>query len=96
MSSEIIQIIISNIITKDNRPLFISKGKTVKQLKKEIETLFKLDYSLNEITIQYKNAYMRTPKTISEDSENKKLSQIPINTDAFVYFGREQNKGGSK
>ena len=37
---------------------------------------------------------MRTPKTISEDLENKKLSEIPIKTDAFIYFGKEKNQGG--
>jgi hypothetical protein len=70
--------------------------KTVKQLKKEIEKLFNLNYSLNDIAIQYKNPYMKSPKTISEDSENKRLSEIPIKTDAFIYFGKEKNQGGSK
>ena len=96
MSSDQKQIIITNIITKDNRPLYISMDKTVKQLKKEIELLFKLNYSLSDITIQYKNPYMRTPKTINEDLENKRLSEIPIKTDAIVYFGKEKNQGGFK
>lgn len=96
MSSDLKQIIVTNIITRDNRPLFISMDKTVKELKKEIEKLFKLNYSLSDITLQYKNSYMRTPKTINEDLENKKLLDIPIKTDAIVYFGKEQNRGGFK
>ena len=90
------QIIITNIINNDVKSLKIIMNKTVKELKKEIESLFGLNYSLNEINIQYKNPYMKTPRTISEQNETKKLYELKFVSDTMIYFGKEKNRGGLK
>lgn len=90
------EIIITNIINNDVKSLKIMMNKTVKELKKEIESLFGLNYSLNEINIQYKNPYMKTPRTISEQNETKKLCELKFVSDTMIYFGKEKNRGGLK
>ena len=87
-----ITIFIINIATNDKRSLEIGKDKTVKELKKEIEELFNLDYSLDEQSIRVKYAGMKIGKLIQEQDENKTLFENHFKSECIVSFGREKNK----
>ena len=93
-ANNIKKIYIKDLFTEEIKELEISMGITVKQLKKEIEKLFKLNYSLDEYTLRVQNDGMPFFKIICEDDENKTLFQNRFHSECFVIFGRENLKGG--
>ena len=83
-----------NNLTEEEKPILIRMDKTVKDLKKEIEKVFKLNYSLDEIPLKVKNSGQKAPKPILEEEENKTLFQIHIKSECIVFFGREKYLSG--
>ena len=67
--------------------------KTVKQLKKEIEKLFNLNYYLDDNNLRVKLPGRRTGKIIQEYDENKTLFYHHFKLESCVYFGKEENRG---
>ncbi len=89
------EIYIQNIANNnDTKPLNICMKKTVKDLKKEIEKLFKLNYSLDEYALRVKTNGMIAGKLIQEDDEEKTLYENHFKTQCVVIFGKEKNRGG--
>lgn len=89
------QIYIQNIANNnDTRPLSIGMNKTVKQLKKEIEKLFGLNYSLDEYALRVKTEGMNAGKLIQEADEDKTLFENHFKRECVVIFGKEKNRGG--
>lgn len=88
------EIFIQNISTNETKPLKIAMNKTVKQLKKEIQKLFNLDYSLDEYSLRVKTSYMNAGKLIQEQFENKTLYENNFKSECTVIFGKEKNRGG--
>lgn len=89
------QIYIQNIANNnDTRPLSIGMDKTVKQLKKEIEKLFGLNYSLDEYALRVKTGGMIAGKLIQEADEDKTLFENHFKLECVVIFGKEKNRGG--
>ena len=89
------EIYIQNIANNDDtRPLEIKMDKTIKELKKEIEKLFSLNYSLDEYALRVKTNGMNAGKLIQEDDENKTLFQNHFKSQCIVIFGKEKNRGG--
>ena len=83
-----ILIYIANVFNNDTRSLNLSSGKTVKKLKKEIEILFNLNYSLDEYTLRLKIPSWKTGKIIKEENENKTLFENHFKNESEVFFGR--------
>lgn len=95
-ANKIKQIYIQNIANNnDTRPLSIGMNKTVKQLKKEIEKLFNLNYSLDEYALRVKTNGMNAGKLIQETDENKTLFENHFKLECLVIFGKEKNRGGA-
>ena len=89
------EIYIKNIANNDDtRPLSIGLNKTVKQLKKEIEKLFGLNYSLNDHSLRVKVPGMDGGFLIQEADEDKTLFENHFKSYCIVMFGREKNRGG--
>ena len=89
------EIYIKNIANNnDTRPLSIGLNKTVKQLKKEIEKLFGLNYSLNEHSLRVKVPGMDAGFLIQEADEDKTLFENHFKSNSIVMFGKEKNRGG--
>ena len=88
------EIFIRNLTTDEVRPLKISMSKTVKELKKEIEKLFNLDYSLDDDRIRVANNGMCSGKRIQEENEDKTLFENHFSIHCVVIFGKEKNRGG--
>ena len=78
----------------DTRALDIKMDKTVKDLKKEIEKLFSLNYKLDEYALRVKTNGMNAGKLIQEDDENKTLFENHFKSQCIVIFGKEKNRGG--
>ncbi len=94
-ANKIKQIYIQNIANNnDTRPLSIGMNKTVKQLKKEIEKLFGLNYSLDEYALRVKTGTMNAGKLIPEADEDKTLFENHFKLECVVIFGKEKNRGG--
>lgn len=95
-ATKVKEIFIQNIANNDDtRPLQIGMDKTVKQLKKEIEKLFGLNYSLDEYALRVKTNGMNAGKLIQEEDENKTLFENHFKLQCLVIFGKEKNRGGS-
>lgn len=95
-AKKIKQIYIQNIANNnDTRPLSIGMNKTVKQLKKEIEKLFNLNYSLDEYSLRVKTNGMNAGKLIQETDEDKTLFENHFKHECLVIFGIEKNRGGA-
>ena len=88
------EIFIRNLTTDEVRPLKISMSKTVKELKKEIEKLFNLDYSLDDYCISVSINGMRNGKMIQEENEDKTLFENHFSIHCVVTFGRVKIIGG--
>ena len=88
------EIFIQNVATDDTRPLQIGMDKTVKQLKKEIEKLFNLNYSLDEYSLRVQTNGMNAGKLIQEKDESKTLFENHFKLQCIVKFGKEKNRGG--
>ena len=82
--------------TNEIKELEISMGITVKQLKKEIEKLFKLNYSLDNYSLRVKYNGMHAGKLIQENDENKTLFENHFHSECYVIFGKEKNIGGGR
>ena len=95
-ANKIKQIYITNIANNnDTKPLNIGMNKTVKELKKEIEKLFCLNYSLDEYALRVKTNGMNAGKLIQEADENKTLFENHFKLECQVIFGKEKNRGGA-
>jgi len=89
------EIYIKNIANKnDTRLLSIGLNKTVKQLKKEIEKLFGLNYSLDEYSLRVKVSGMEGGFLIQEEDEDKTLFENHFKSNCIVMFGKDKNRGG--
>lgn len=89
------EIYIKNIANNnDTRPLSIGLNKTVKQLKKEIEKLFGLNYSLDEHSLRVQVPGMDAGFLIREADEDKTLFENHFKSNCIVLFGKEKNRGG--
>ena len=89
------EIYIKNIANNnDTRSLSIGLNKTVKQLKKEIEKLFGLNYSLDDHSLRVKVPGMDGGFLIQEADEDKTLFENHFKSYCIVMFGREKNRGG--
>lgn len=96
-ANKIKEIFIQNIANgNDTRPLQIAMNKTVKDLKKEIEKLFNLSYSLDEYALRVKTNGMNAGKLIQEADESKTLFENHFKLQCLVIFGKEKNRGGIK
>ena len=88
-------IYIKNIANNnDTRPLSIGLNKTVKQLKKEIEKLFGLNYSLDEHGLRVQVSGMEGGFLIQEADEDKTLFENHFKSNCVVLFGKDKNRGG--
>lgn len=81
---------------EDIRPLKIGMNKNVKDLKKEIEKLFNLSYSLNDHQIKFKNNGWTDFKLIHQEDESKTLFDNLLTSDSLVVFGKDLNIGGAQ
>jgi len=89
------EIYIQNIANNnDTKSLQIGMNKTVKELKKEIEKLFNLNYSLDEYALRVKTNGMNAGKLIQESDESKTLFENHFSLQCLVIFGKEKNRGG--
>ena len=68
-------------------------NKTVKQLKKEIEKLFGLNYSLDEYALRVKTGTMNAGFLIQEADEDKTLFENHFKLQCVVIFGKEKRTG---
>jgi len=87
-NSKAILIYVNYITTNDIKPLRIQRNKTVKELKKEIEVLFNLSYSLDEIFLKVKIPGRCTGTLIWD--ENKTLFENHFLPESIVFFGKEK------
>lgn len=88
------EIYIQKVTNDDIKPLKISMNRTVKELKKEIEKLFKLSYSLDEYALRVKGNGMSSGKLIYEQDENKTLFANGFTLQCYVLFGKDKFIGG--
>ena len=89
------EIYIQNIANNnDTKSLQRGMNKTVKELKKEIEKLFNLNYSLDEYALRVKTNGMNAGKLIQESDESKTLFENHFSLQCLVIFGKEKNRGG--
>lgn len=96
-ANKVKEIYIQNIANgNDTKSLQIAMNKTVKDLKKEIEKLFCLNYSLDEYALRVKTNGMNAGKLIQEADENKTLFENHFKLQCLVIFGKEKNRGGFK
>ena len=86
------KIFIEDISREQIKELEISMRITVKQLKKEIEKLFKLNYSLEHYALRVRNNG-RALKLISECDENMTLFELHFRPECHVIFGKPTNYG---
>ena len=87
---------IQNAITEIEKELTISNSKTIKQLKSEIIKLFGLDYNLDKQDLRVEKPGISSPKIITREMENKTLFELRFVNETIVYFGQQQNDGGSE
>ena len=92
--NKIKMIYIQNLINRDIRQLNIEMSKTVKDLKKEIEKLFHLNYSLDNFPLGLKTHGRE--RLIKEEDENKTLFENHFTSECVVIFGKEKNTGGGR
>ena len=88
------EIFIENVTTEDTRPLNIAMKKTVKDLKKEIEKLFGLDYSLDAYSLRVQTSSITGQKLIPPEDETKSLLDNGFTSRCIVFFGKDINLGG--
>jgi len=94
-ASKVKEIYIQNIANNnDTKSLKIRMNKTVKDLKKEIEKLFGLNYSLDEYALRVKTNGMNAGKLIQQADESKTLFENHFKYQCIVIFGKEKNRGG--
>ena len=92
-NSKAILIYVYYITTNDTKPLIIQRNKTVKELKKEIEVLFNLSYSLDEIFLRVQKPGMSAGRLICDEDEDKTLFENHFFSESLVIFGKEKNRG---
>lgn len=85
-NSKAILIYVNYINTNETKPLIIPRNKTVKELKKEIEVLFNLSYSLDEMFLRIKKPGMHVGKLICD--EDKTLFENRFFPESLVIFGK--------
>ena len=90
-----IEISIENVTNKDTRSLNIAMNKTVKDLKKEIENLFGLDYSLDNISLRVQTSSINGQTLIPPEDEQKSLFDNGFTPICEVFFGKDENVGGT-
>ena len=79
---------------EDTRPLRIGMNKTVKDLKREIEKLFNLNYSLDGHKLRVKINGIPASKPIDAKDEDKTLYENRFKNECIVLFGAEKTKEG--
>ena len=89
------EIFIQNVTNGDKRSLNIVMKKTVKDLKKEIEKLFGLDSSLDNISLSVQTSSITGLKLIPPEDETKSLFDNGFTPICEVFFGKDQNIGGT-
>ena len=90
-----IEISIEHVTNGDKRSLNIAMNKTVKDLKKEIEKLFGLDSSLDNISLSVQTSSITGLKLIPPEDETKSLFDNGFTPICEVFFGKDQNIGGT-
>ena len=90
------EIFINNLATDEVKPLKISMSKTLKELKKEIEKLFNLQYSLDYYPLYLKSAYINLRRLLSEEDEDKTLFELHFTNNCNVIFGKQIIRGAGK
>ena len=90
-----IEISIEHVINGDKRSLNIAMNKTVKDLKKEIEKLFGLDSSLDDISLRVQTSSINGPKLIPPEDEQNSLKDNGFTPICEVFFGKDQNISGT-
>ena len=93
-ANKIKKIFIEDISTEQIKELEISMNITVKQLKKLIEKLFKLNYSLNDYPLRVRNNGIHFGKLILREDENKTLFELHFKSECIVIIGKEINRAG--
>ena len=89
---KVITLYIHYIFTGEERTLDIGIDKTVKQLKKEIEKLFNLNYSLDSENLIVKSLRGRNSRPIL--GENETLFFHRLKSGSYVYWGIQPVIGG--
>ena len=90
-----IEISIENVTNKDTRSLNIAMNKTVKDLKKKIENLFGLDYSLDNFSLRVQTSSINGQKLIPQKDEQNSLFDNGFTPICEVFFGTDQNIAGT-
>ena len=90
-NSKAILIYVNYITTNDTKTLIIPRNITVKELKKEIEVIFNLSYSLDETFLRLKKPGMHVGKLICD--EDKTLFENRFSSESLVIFGKEKLLG---
>ena len=91
-NSKAILIYVNYITTNDTKTLIIPRNITVKELKKEIEVIFNLSYSLDEIFLRVKIPGMMHAGRLICD-EDKTLFENHFLPESLVIFGKEKLRG---
>ena len=90
-----IEISIEHVTNGDKRSLNIAMNKTVKDLKKEIENLFGLDYSLDNISLRVQTSSINGQTLIPPEDEQKSLVDNGFTPMCEVFFGKDEHVGGT-
>ena len=89
------EIYIQRLGDEDYIPLKIAMNKTVKDLKREIEKLYNLNYSLDDHGIKVCSNGMKGGfRPIEQSDEGKSLFDNKFTSGCTVSFGDEKNEGG--
>lgn len=91
-NSKAIPIYVNYITTNDTKTLIIPRNITVKELKKEIEVIFNLSYSLDETFLRLKKPGMMYAGKLICD-EDKTLFENHFLPESLVIFGKEKLLG---
>ena len=89
------EIFIQNVTNGDKRSLNIIMKKTVKDLKKEIEKLFGLDSSLDDISLRVQTSSINGQTLIPPKDEQKSLFDNGFTPICEVFFGKDESVGGT-
>ena len=89
------EIFIQNVTNGDKRSLNIIMKKTVKDLKKEIEKLFGLDSSLDDISLRVQTSSINGQKLIPQGDEQNSLLDNGFTPICEVFFGKDQFIAGT-
>ena len=89
------EIYIQRLGDEDYMPLKIAMNKTVKDLKREIEKLYNLNYSLDDHGIKVRSNGMKGgSRPIEQSDEGKSLFDNKFTSGCTVSFGEDKNEGG--